>query len=357
MLSANINLRIIPDYSKTKEEVYEDFVRRHIESSQRLDILALCELQNSSSDLPTWVPDLSVPKLSLNLCVGEACGRSRHEGSFSNTDKGLHLCGVYAGTIKYVGNSVPHTAMLSEILALCRSWEISGTLVGNYSGGCTAPDAYLKTIVCGWIKDDIPPASGAAPTMEECRNSFSSLLQQGYVNRTNHNFAYWMSRCLRGRGFCITSQGHIGVFPAAVQAGDQICVALSCNTPLLVRPVLGHNTYYRLVGECYVNGLMDGEVLIGSLPNLWEWGQTDNNENRVYIDGYKNPTLEDPRLGPLPQGWRKYHKGGHEFDEVGNFSDFGFENAEAGSETRVDPRLTKDALIKRGIDVMDFIVI
>lgn len=121
MLSANINLGIIPDYSKTKEEAYEDFVRRHIESSQRLDILALCELQNSSSDLLTWVPDLSVPKLALNLCVGEACGRSRHEGSFFNTNKGLHLCGVYPGTIKYVGNSVPHTAILSEILALCRS--------------------------------------------------------------------------------------------------------------------------------------------------------------------------------------------------------------------------------------------
>ena len=53
--------------------------------------------------------------------------------------------------------------------------------------------------------------------------------------------------------------------------------------------------------ECYVNGLMDGEVLLGSLLNLWEWGQTDNKGNRVYIDGYKNPTLEDRMTRNIPR--------------------------------------------------------
>jgi hypothetical protein len=33
IFSANINLGIIPDYSKTKEKVYKDFVQRYIKNS------------------------------------------------------------------------------------------------------------------------------------------------------------------------------------------------------------------------------------------------------------------------------------------------------------------------------------
>jgi hypothetical protein len=211
-----------------------------------------------------------MPKLALNLCVGETCGRSRYEGLFFNTNKNLYLYNMYAGTIKYIGSSIPHTAILSEILALYHSWEISGILVRNYNCGYITPDTYLKIIICGWIKDNIPLVSGAAPTIKECKSSFSLLFQQDYINRTNYNFAYWMNRCFYSRVFCIISQGYIGVFLVAVQAGDQICVALGCNTPLLLRPVLGYNIYYRLVSECYVNSLMDGEILLGSLLNLWE---------------------------------------------------------------------------------------
>lgn len=39
--------------------------------------------------------------------------------------------------------------------------------------------------------------------------------------------------------------------------GDLICVAHGCTMPLVVRPYLDG---YQLIGECYVQGLMNGEV-------------------------------------------------------------------------------------------------
>ena len=46
--------------------------------------------------------------------------------------------------------------------------------------------------------------------------------------------------------------------------GDLICVFVGAQTPFLVRHVGGNgmgDQRYELVGECYVHGIMDGEVV------------------------------------------------------------------------------------------------
>jgi hypothetical protein len=45
--------------------------------------------------------------------------------------------------------------------------------------------------------------------------------------------------------------------PRNVKRGDVVTVLLGCNFAVLVRPC---GLYLRVLGECYVHGLMDGQV-------------------------------------------------------------------------------------------------
>jgi hypothetical protein len=61
-----------------------------------------------------------------------------------------------------------------------------------------------------------------------------------------------------GRCLFVTPRGYIGVGPPKVQKGDKICVLLGCDIPLIIRPV---GDYYIVVGDCFVYGIMKGEVM------------------------------------------------------------------------------------------------
>ncbi len=60
--------------------------------------------------------------------------------------------------------------------------------------------------------------------------------------------------------FFLTSGGYMGLAPAGTKKDDHICIFLGCSVPLVLREV---GEEFLLIGECFVLGLMDGEVLKG----------------------------------------------------------------------------------------------
>jgi hypothetical protein len=63
------------------------------------------------------------------------------------------------------------------------------------------------------------------------------------------------------RRLMTTSQGRIGIAPKAAKQGDIICILFGSRTPLVIRPIPDFENCFTLVGECYVEGVMDGEAL------------------------------------------------------------------------------------------------
>jgi hypothetical protein len=75
--------------------------------------------------------------------------------------------------------------------------------------------------------------------------------------------------------FAILSSGHMGMVPDASQIGDNVCVLLSCSTPMALRknvPSIPEDCFsvddstdefgrlnYRMIGPYYVRGVMNGE--------------------------------------------------------------------------------------------------
>jgi hypothetical protein len=68
-------------------------------------------------------------------------------------------------------------------------------------------------------------------------------------------------RICRSRYFLITSRRYLRLGPMTLEVGNIVCVLLRGNVPFILRRQ--ENDGYRLVGESYVRGLMDGEAMQG----------------------------------------------------------------------------------------------
>lgn len=65
-----------------------------------------------------------------------------------------------------------------------------------------------------------------------------------------------------GRRPFVTKKGHLGLGPAELRPGDIVAVILGSEVPLILRRVGGAGGEdFVLVGEAYVNDIMDGEVM------------------------------------------------------------------------------------------------
>ncbi|KAH7123186.1 heterokaryon incompatibility protein-domain-containing protein [Dactylonectria macrodidyma] len=56
-----------------------------------------------------------------------------------------------------------------------------------------------------------------------------------------------------------------GLAPREACAGDRICIIRGCSVPVAIREMSG---YYKIIGECFVHGMMDGEAM--DLGRAWQ---------------------------------------------------------------------------------------
>ena len=61
------------------------------------------------------------------------------------------------------------------------------------------------------------------------------------------------------RALITTETGYLGLAPIAVCQGDVVAILFGCKCPVVLRPY--RDDMYNVIGECYIHGLMDGEIL------------------------------------------------------------------------------------------------
>ncbi|OAP65386.1 hypothetical protein AYL99_01358 [Fonsecaea erecta] len=72
-----------------------------------------------------------------------------------------------------------------------------------------------------------------------------------------------------GRLLFVTETGHLGLGPEDARLGDQVVVLPGADVPFVLRSVGGGAGEYRVVGECYVHGFMDGVAVEGKEAAAW----------------------------------------------------------------------------------------
>lgn len=89
------------------------------------------------------------------------------------------------------------------------------------------------------------------------------------------------------RRFFLAAGGRMGLGPAKIRADDEIHILEGGRIPFILRPSGRHSVFsnvedersvHELIGDCYVNGLMDGDALKDWTASDWE-----RKRNKIYL--------------------------------------------------------------------------
>ncbi|CAG8955960.1 hypothetical protein HYFRA_00008814 [Hymenoscyphus fraxineus] len=80
---------------------------------------------------------------------------------------------------------------------------------------------------------------------------------EGSSSPSMEDFKYSLAFRNFGRRFMITKKGYVGIAHAQGQMGDSIVLLRGCTMPMILRKCDGG---WRVVGEAYVHGIMNGEA-------------------------------------------------------------------------------------------------
>jgi hypothetical protein len=126
---------------------------------------------------------------------------------------------------------------------------------------------------------------------------------------------------------------------------------LGSDLPVLLRPTAFGA--FRVVGPCFVHGLMDGEALLGPMPSPWKL-EVSNSPGpgwaNYFVKSSSVKTLDDPRLPPLPSKWEEVGRNVHDFTTTKTY----FRNTTTSETMKFDPRMLPKALEARGVKLKRF---
>jgi len=326
LASPELSSSIEPKYEEPAARVFIDVSLAQLNLTKRLELLQYCSIAEQYPDTPSWVPNWeSGPRtLLFGLRTGhfrQASGQSSAQYSLLSDDT-LQVAGISCARVESVGADADGD--FDQVFDVIRSWEPEGLGEDNYKPGGLMLDAFLEAVFQGCLKDRFLRAV-SWPELSELRQHYIALLSG--IDRRAEILKYLKNGVAEAARFFTTKEGYFGVAQrdvskgecfilftiflsdiTNVSIGDIVCIILGCDMPLLIRPAVELKDTFHLVGICFVPGLLDGESLLGRLPDKWKLQMIF--EDGSYVPTYMDTSTghsqsEDPRLQPLDPNWVK----------------------------------------------------
>ncbi|PVH68697.1 HET-domain-containing protein [Cadophora sp. DSE1049] len=276
------------DYTMTNCEVYQEAALGLIRDTSSLQVLMCGSEWQEGSQFPSWVPDWSAPIPYPGLLAArlrqvssglyQASKGKAPEISIYGEPALFHLTGIAVDRISRVGEIMRPFADRADykIGEDVRDWQkVMPPSSQEYVGGCYSNiAAFKRTMFTDLFFEE---SRGASRRLDE-RDSISwgtwwRSNAQGFVN-PNLDFDgvdETLETATAMRRFFVTDQGWMGLGPAATCADDHVFVLFGGETPFILRHVaenmevdqsnFGKPSRFSLVGDCFVQGIMDGEIL------------------------------------------------------------------------------------------------
>ncbi|KAL3296054.1 Het domain-containing protein [Colletotrichum asianum] len=323
--SPNQELRALkPDYNKALEEVYVDVATRDLVGNSTLITLASVEHNDlpskqvttklssldycsiSPNKLPSWVPDWRVYQtyiLSEPTSPHRASGALPASLRVDSPSKTVYVKGILVDAViacsQPLGPREFHVDNLEGLASIETIWrEVCGQsdfdfaarylpLCGYGSRGegesrngrgekeieeGSAVFAYLQTlgnacVAVAWQDGQPYDSVPARRWLAHGANYLTCAVQAGGVSKNLQDLAEggdkakWAraaNNAARNRAFAKTHDGYYVLGPKLMEPGDVVCVLSGGNLPFCLRP---WGSKYLLVGECYVHGIMNVEMI------------------------------------------------------------------------------------------------
>jgi hypothetical protein len=273
------NPKLIPDYSLSTKEVYKQATLYSIRQMKSLSILngqriSPVSTKQGDSAMPTWIYDWST-EIDWREWHHERQRLRNNEYTASGTEKAcikwddsfvLRLDGIFVDSITDVG---PVMALEGKPDEAFKEWlrivDFSAHQDEAYAGGGSCIEAFWRTLTRDYCFDE-------EFELQRIKEPYSHVLA-GTVwwdNVTNSrqswskdptDFSCSLYNISEGTQFFVTSKGYMGMGNPKVH--DKVFVLRGGNTPFVLRSHanLDAHMQFTVVGNCYVHGIMDGEVL------------------------------------------------------------------------------------------------
>jgi hypothetical protein len=271
-----------PDYDASTTKVFTNVVKTFLAKTKSLNILYEATTTTPISDQPSWVPDWT--QLPIMTYFGPRSFTAAHNSeaifAFSLGDRELQVRGKRFGGIENIHFADLTTyanpnALKNRILGFLRSCEV-GFALKTYPTGESVEEALWRTFC--WNMDH----DGRSPAPPELGDRF----KESHRLLTSNDALDTIASGMRSQKdtfelvinlelvinptapLCTTANGFLAAVPCTTEVGDCIAILSGGNLPFVLRPT-GDN-HYRLVGPCYVHGIMNGEAFPED-PDELEW--------------------------------------------------------------------------------------
>jgi YD repeat-containing protein len=275
---------MIPDYSSTTETVFCDFALQVIgavtrptpgseekllsddENVRKALILLSCAGRSNQNleELPSWVPDWTANLASRPFIFDPnfSAGGSVMEKLDWDYETGLQLCGKLVDTVSAAGTTRLSYDESGDAVAQIRSWwkeakQLANERIVRSPGSSMNIDAFQS--LCHQLSFD---NSGFYRGDGRTKRRASLLVELDPTQDAEHRAQQTLIfGSIRGRILFVTSTGWLGLAPHGTQEGDLIYVILGSSVPYVLRPRKDEAQAFELIGEAYVQGIMNGEAL------------------------------------------------------------------------------------------------
>ncbi|PVH72587.1 HET-domain-containing protein [Cadophora sp. DSE1049] len=275
-----------PDYNESVESVARRFSLGFIQKGYGMKVLHLAGLSDEvqSPSWPSWVPDWTRPGVMERRVL---CARTLWAPStaykagadlapsirISQNSNVLLVSGSRVDTISRLGMDASgiSSRASSDVFVLKPFLDEADDIICPDPSKVYAPtgesrhEVYWRTLIANRGKNWAEATEDYAFQYEECRRFFDtttidSLTSIEQLLSLNLYFACVVSLLLTSR-VGTSENGFVGLVPMSSQIGDLICVFNGGAMPFIIRPSAEIEGMFRLIGGCYIHGLMRGEAL------------------------------------------------------------------------------------------------
>jgi hypothetical protein len=272
-----------PDYSLSVETVYTNFVKFNVRKYQCLDIICKSKHLGKQKNLPSWVPDWSNVKEHASLGLPNFSPSAEKRGCYIyrasqgrppnydilNNDTILSVEALLIDKISQMGTecSMGDEQFYRDIV----SWQslVLNNMKESYIGGGSIITAFNRTMCADQTRAGMRAQPGERGIFEAMAMAESGELPESFRKGMGLTLEErqdeWVSDATKAvtlraarRRLIITEKGYMGLGPRDVARGDVVAILIGCNVPVILRPT-GDNWFF--VGEAYVCGIMDGELI------------------------------------------------------------------------------------------------
>jgi hypothetical protein len=267
------------DYAISDEELFKSVARTLLLTGE-MRVLCYARL-HSGVEMPSWVPDwrnhLADPCMEKDF-FRPAGDLSIQAPKFKDANT-ISLPCIVVDTITYTGlawEPETHGGKFNWLAALQLFQEVHALVSEATSMAGLTLDKWNEGIWRIPIADQYTNSLGlrtrAPPTAIEgwllVVRGPKVLSEDAGAGLDDLNLYQMAMSHLHGRRVIQTHCGFVGLAPVNAEQGDVVVAVPGVGGLLILRPMKGESTFYTIVGEGYLHGIMDGE---GAKGKATDW--------------------------------------------------------------------------------------